>query len=112
MRNKNVLGIALGVLTVIIGAYVVSVVQVNASLEKTFNSISEGMTKDQVIGAMGKPDLVREGCRDGPVWLDRPVPNKTCMSEFQYDARLLPKFWTVGFDAENRAIAKYPYVSP
>jgi hypothetical protein len=43
--------------------------------------------------------------------MNRPVLEATCAEELEYRAKLHGVFWTVGFDAQGRAIAKYRYVS-
>jgi hypothetical protein len=110
--RRPIVRIALLVVLAAIGGYVLFVVWKNDSLGKKFETVSEGASKAQVLALMGSPDLVRMECRDAPRWLDRAVVGKTCASELQYNAKHLPKFWTIGFDAADVAIAKYEYVSP
>lgn len=84
----------------------------NASLSANFKSVQPGTSREQVLSMMGDPTSERTGCRDAPTWLGQAVVGKACATEVQYDAGLLPKFWTIGFDQEGLAIAKYEYVSP
>jgi hypothetical protein len=96
---------------VVIGCFAYTTYR-NSSIERKFGLVAEGMSREEVVRLMGAPDNVRSGCRDAPTWLERPVPDKVCSEELRYNALLLPEFWTIGFDATGRAIAKYGYVSP
>lgn len=71
----------------------------------SFQTISSGMSKNEVIAIMGEPNEVLLECLD-------PIEGLICSSELQYDSYLLPRFWTVAFDDEDRVISKYAYVSP
>jgi hypothetical protein len=83
----------------------------DSEIAGNFRLVSEGMSREEVVGLMGTPDVSRVACRDAPTWMDRRVA-ESCSEELQYDAKLAPTFWTVGFDSAGRAIAKYAYVSP
>jgi hypothetical protein len=110
MRNPLwVLITAVLVLLVTYGAYAA---YRNSSLSANFNSIQPGTPRKQVLLILGKPTSERNGCRDVPTWLGQPVAGKTCATEAQYDAKFLPKLWTIGFDDAGLVIAKYEYVSP
>ena len=97
---------------VLLVAYVVYAVHRNSSLNANFKSIQPGTSREQVLSLMGKPTSEKAGCRDAATWLGHPVVGKTCATELRYEARLLPKFWTIGLDEKGFAIAKYEYVSP
>jgi len=84
----------------------------NGDLKNSSELVSRGMTQADVVELLGVPDKERAHCRDGPTWLGEPQHGKVCAVEFQYNAFLMPKFWTVGFDASGKVIAKYNYVSP
>jgi hypothetical protein len=110
MRNSIWLLItAAVVLLVAYGAYAA---HRNSSLSANFKSVQPGASRKQVLSMMGKPTFERNGCRDAATWLGQPLVGKTCATELQYDARFIPKFWTIGFDEKGFAIAKYEYVSP
>jgi hypothetical protein len=87
-------------------------VRANSPLNAGFNAAAPGMARDQVISMMGSPTSETPGCRDAATWLGQPLADKTCTTELSYDAKVLPKFWTIGFDEKGLAIAKYEYVSP
>lgn len=95
--------------TVTYGIYVVAK---NRAYRSGFEAIERGMAKSEVIDAMGRPDSERAGCRDRPTWLGKHLDDQVCMTEYQYNARLLPEFWTVGFGTDGKVIAKYDYISP
>lgn len=84
----------------------------NRSLSSHFASLRKGATIAEVRSTMGAPTSERAQCRDPPSWLGEPVVETHCEVEYQYDAFLLPKFWTVAFDPQGRVFAKYEYVSP
>jgi hypothetical protein len=108
-RAKSVITIGLAAS---LGGYLAFAAFRNTSLTNGFNTVSKGETVAQVVAVLGKPSLVRTACRDSPTWLGAQVQDKTCAREYQYNARILPKFWTVGFDGNRKVIAKYEYVSP
>jgi len=91
--------------------YLVLLARTDRSLDRGFRSVGEGATREEVVGLLGAPDEVRSGCRDLPTWMNRPVLESACAEEVEYRATLRPVFWTVGFDSNGRAIAKYRYVS-
>jgi len=109
---KNPVWILIIAAVVLLVAYVAYAAHRNSSLSANFESRQPGASREQVLSVMGKPTLERTGCRDTATWLGQPVTGKSCAIELQYDARLLPKFWTIGFDQKGIAIAKYEYVSP
>ncbi|MDH4580271.1 hypothetical protein E8F20_00105 [Pseudomonas sp. BN415] len=84
----------------------------NMNYSDGFESIGKGMTEEQVTDAMGKSDLRRLGCRDTPTWQGDKIQEDHCGFELQYNAFLLPKFWTIGFGKDGAVISKYEYVSP
>jgi hypothetical protein len=104
--------IAIGLSIVLLAACGIYITQRNVTLSRGFTSVTQGSTREQVISLMGEPNIKLEGCQDAVTWLERPVVGKKCSSQYRYDAKLLPKYWTVGFDEKGRAIAKYEYVSP
>jgi hypothetical protein len=77
-----------------------------------FEQIAKGTSAEAVRNTMGRPSAERNACRDSPTWLGARSDSSSCSLEYQYDAFLLPKFWTIGFDAAGKAVAKYEYVSP
>lgn len=101
--------IAIGLLAV---GTVVYIAAANHSTSSTFKSVTAGMTKAEVISLMGAPGAENAKCQNHPMWLDKPINDHACVSELQYDARMSPEFWTIGFDAQGHAIAKYHFVSP
>jgi hypothetical protein len=100
--------IALAVLAAF-GAYVA---RRNAAMGSGFDQIKKGELAERVLQRLGEPSSERGGCQDALTWLDQPVTGEVCVKELRYEALILPKYWTVGFDANDRAIAKYEYVSP
>ncbi len=76
-----------------------------------FDAVTAGMTESDVVRILGRPDERRQGCRDAPSWEGAPVAG-ACAVQLVYYAHLGPVFWTVGFDRNGKAIAKYAYVSP
>lgn len=77
-----------------------------------FQSVSKGMGKSEVLSIMGRPDAESTACMNPAMWLDEPADNQECVRELQYNALLVPEFWTVGFDAHDRTITKYHFISP
>lgn len=94
----------------VLGAYVAYLAQADRSFEAQFRGVAEGATRAQVIARLGTPDAVRESCRDLPTWMNRPVL-ATCAEELEFHAGLKGVFWTIGFDADGKAISKYRYVA-
>jgi hypothetical protein len=92
------------------GAYVGFLALADRTLDRGFRRVPEGAAREQVIALLGPPHAVRTGCRDLPTWMNRPV-TAVCAEELEYSARLRAVFWTVGFDEQGRAIAKYRYVA-
>jgi hypothetical protein len=84
----------------------------NHGRNSAFDAVTKGMSEEQVLVLMGRPDARRQVCRDAPSWIGDPVHEQQCSFEYQYDAWFEPQFWTVGFGADGRAISKYNYVSP
>lgn len=83
----------------------------NERLRK-FDAITQDMTVSDVLKLMGKPDKIRQNCRDEPRWLEQNVKNKKCLLEYQFNNLIFPEFLTVGFDTKGLAITKYHYISP
>lgn len=81
------------------------------SLNRGFDAVTAGMTESAVVEILGPPDERRQGCRDAPTWEGTPVTGE-CAVELVYHAHFGPVFWTVGFDRNAQAVAKYAYVSP
>jgi hypothetical protein len=109
---RNVKQWAIAGIFAVFGSYLAWSALSDRRLDRRFRALSEGATTAEVISSMGEPDSVGPGCRDAPTWLNRPVLGAMCSQEFRYEAKLRPGFWTVGFDEQGRAIAKYAYVSP
>lgn len=84
----------------------------NVALEQGFDSVTPGELRRDIIRRLGKPSSVDTSCQDEVTWLDQQVDKSKCIQEIRYDAILLPKYWTIGFDKNKRAVAKYNYVSP
>ena len=93
------------------GGYLAFMAWTDRTLEHGFRNVTEGTHRDQVVASLGPPDTVRGACRDLPTWMNRPVLEATCAEELEFHAGLKGVFWTVGFDAQGKAIAKYRYVS-
>jgi len=104
------LWIAIAVVVLLIG-YGVYVAYHNASLDSAFTAVTQGATPEEVVALMGEPSAKR-GCADAVTWLEHPVLGKKCAFEYRYDAKVMPNYWTIGFDDGHHAIAKYAYVSP
>ncbi len=101
----------LAAITAVLGAYVGYLAWGDRSLDLAFRSVAEGASREQVVSLLGAPDEVRPGCLDLPTWMNRPAVAAACAEEIEYRAKLKAVFWTIGFDAQGRAIAKYRYVS-
>jgi hypothetical protein len=110
-RRTKVAQWAMAAILAAFGGYLAVSAYDDRSLGRNFRAVPEGASRDEVIALMGAPDRVRAGCRDLPTWMNRPSASTVCAEELEYDAKLKPAFWTVGFDEEGRAIAKYAYVS-
>jgi hypothetical protein len=108
--RRKLLRWALVVIVAVFGAYVVALTIGDRRLDSGFRSVPERASKDQVIALLGPPHAVRSSCRDLPTWMNRPVAG-VCAEELEYRARLRAVLWTVGFDEQGRAIAKYRYVA-
>jgi hypothetical protein len=96
---------------IVLGAYVGYLALGDRSLDLGFRSVAEGASRQQVVSILGPPDEVRAGCRDLPTWMNRPTVAAACAEELEYRAKLKSTFWTIGFDGQGRAIAKYRYVA-
>jgi hypothetical protein len=107
--SLRILGIGVSLTAV---AAIVYVVLENRASSTAFQSISKGMSKNVVLSIMGTPSLDRTNCMNRSMWLENPVPAHNCVSEIQYNARVLPEFRTIGFDIKGQAVTKYHYVSP
>ena len=106
-------GVVFATLLIGVLAYVAFVFWRHDDMRHRFETVYQGMTTAQVLDLMGAPEIERKGCRDGQwSWKGEPVPGKTCATEFQYAAPVMFGFWTIGFDSEDIAIAKYAYISP
>jgi hypothetical protein len=95
---------------VVLGGYVAYLARGDRSLDRAFREVSEGATRAEVVALLGPPDAVREGCRDLPTWMNRPVVDAVCAQELEFHATLRAVAWTVGFNEQGRAIAKYRYI--
>ena len=102
---------ALAAITAVLSAYVAYLAWGDRSLDLKFRSVAEGADREQVVALLGPPDEVRPACLDLPTWMNRPAVAAACAEELEYRAKLKSVFWTIGFDAQGRAIAKYRYVS-
>ena len=80
---------------------------------RTFDSINQGDSKEDVVAALGQPDEIRR-CPDTLYWGgDHKLlgPNSgQCVEEFYYSS--MPGGWSVGFSSSGQAVHKYAYVSP
>jgi hypothetical protein len=97
---------------VVLAVAIAYVVRRNTVLQTGFDQVTKGESRADVVRRMGSPSSERDGCQDAATWLGEPAATAVCKKELRYEAIVLPKYWTVGFDAEDRAIAKYEYVSP
>lgn len=84
----------------------------NEAQGENFRKVAKGMSEQEILSIYGKPTIRRTGCRDTPTWEGSPIVETKCSFEMQYNALILPKFWTVGFDANGNVISKYEYISP
>ena len=94
------------VIVLVLLAYVGFGFAKNSRYSARFEQIAKGTSAEVVRAAMGKPSAERNACRESPTWLGVPSDSTSCSLEYQYDAFLLPKFWTIGFDIAGKAIAK------
>jgi hypothetical protein len=85
--------------------------------ERRYEAISRGMTDTEVIQLLGTPDAVQK-CGPFMPWDSEPQPSDRntgqCVAQYVYKSPLLimPEKWSVGFDANRRAVSKYHYISP
>lgn len=108
MTKKNII-LALAALIFLVLAYFVGRSDL---VDQGFKDISRGMSKSEVVGLLGEPNVKRNECRDPPTWDGEDVLENKCTEEWQYDGLFLPKFLVVGFGKNDRVISKYGYVSP
>jgi hypothetical protein len=75
-------------------------------LERHFNRVASGMSEEQILSVMGKPDSIGKCGELGG------VPDG-CYREYFYKP-MLPTIstWAVFFDSQGRAVGKYEYESP
>lgn len=78
-----------------------------------FERLQRGTSKADVVRAFGTPREVTK-CSDSPTWDDTPLqePSASCVEEYHYYSRLQIGEWTVGFDANGKAVAKSYRSSP
>lgn len=109
---KRSVSIILAVCIALVAGCALWVGRQNSLLESGFQAVTPGMSRNEVISLMGKPATETAGCHEGLTWMGQTVTGGPCGVEFRYDAHIKPVYWTVSFDRENRAMAKYEYVSP
>jgi hypothetical protein len=109
MSKQGLMAAALLLIPIAAVAYAV---ERNIALKKGFDEINPGALRAEVIRRLGKPSSSHSPCEDSTTWLDRQIDKSRCVVEIRYEAPFLPKYWMIGFDQADRAIAKYEYVSP
>jgi hypothetical protein len=102
---------AIAAILAVFGMYLALSARADRTLDRGFRAVAEGASRAEVVALLGPPDATRSGCRDLPTWMNRPILDAACAEELEYRARLTAVYWTIGFDAQGRAIAKYRYVS-
>jgi hypothetical protein len=107
---RSLLRWTLAAIAVVLGSYVAYLARGDRGVDRAFRDVPEGATREDVVSRLGPPDVVREGCRDLPTWMNRPVAHTACAEELEFHASLRNVAWTVGFDEQGRAIAKYRYI--
>ena len=71
-----------------------------------FQQIANGMTKEQVLFVMGKPDSIGRCGELGAL-----VPSG-CVQEYFYKPKLTVSTLAVFFNSQERVVGKYDYESP
>jgi hypothetical protein len=84
----------------------------NANLKSEFYKTKRGETESAVVQRMGAPSSINSPCYNTDFWLDEHVSHSGCVRELAYNAVALPKYWSIGFDKNGRAVTKYENVSP
>lgn len=108
--TKRMMLLLLTILLLVAGS--VFIAMRNAALGSGFDRTIRGELRSDVIRRLGKPTVSYSNCSEEVVWLDERVASGICAREVRYDAVLLPKYWTIGFDKAGRVVAKYEHVSP
>ena len=109
MKSRHIIALSIFSIIVFGGVYIS---ENNSNLHSGFTKILPGDSKEIVIFQLGKPDLETKNCTNISFWVDQEMTSSKCVEEIRYDAYILPKYWTIGFDKNRRAILKYEHVSP
>jgi hypothetical protein len=101
-----------GIVLAVAGWFVWAVLR-DKQLEKGFDEIAAESTEQEVVKYLGHPNRV-EKCGEffGPL---ETKEMEGCAREFLYAspfAPMLPQYYVVRFDANNRVKGKTPYTSP
>lgn len=104
--------IAFVTLIILAVIFVVHVLVQQFDSEK-FESIEKGALKEDVVAALGEPDVIR-ACADSLYWggdESRLGPNHgQCVEEYYYSS--MPGGWSIGFSNSGQAVSKYVHISP
>ena len=95
----------------IVASFVAYAFITTALYQRAFDSVSEGMTKKEVIARMGVPSAVHQGCSETCL----SGHSKTTAIELNYTGYwelLLPDEWVFSFDTQGRLIEKAKLTSP
>jgi hypothetical protein len=80
--------------------------------EKAFYAVAQNAPRDEVVAALGRPDIVRE-CGKSLWWGDdtqyRGPNDGTCVTEERYEHFL--SAYGIGYSSKGRVVSKYRYVS-
>ena len=78
-----------------------------------FDRIERGDSVAEVVSELGKPDEIRD-CGEFLYWDGDHEPigsnDGQCVLEYYYGSA--PGGWSVGFNEDNKVVAKYAFVSP
>ena len=109
MRKRTLVRLIAFLVPIVGGIYLV---RRNDALKSGFDQITLGELRSNVVRRLGVPSSSSVHCQNEVLWLNRTVEKLQCVEELRYDALILPKYWTIGFSKDDRAITKYEYVSP
>jgi hypothetical protein len=102
-----------GVLTLAV-VVLVSVYQIQrrAGLERAYDSITLGMTRDEVVARSGEPMRTTDGTASvyGPPKTPA-LRTPGCVEELWYVAFFSPEQWAYCFDERQILVGKFPYKS-
>ncbi len=89
-----------GVAAITIVVFIAICLYQNYLLEKGFETTKSGDKESQVISRMGKPSKV-VFLGDKEFWSSHVAGS---IKEYQYNARILPEIWVIGFDSNDMAV--------